>query len=186
MHSEIELLAERAYMEDRKAVCSDLMVDMNMDIAVAAEVVVAAVAAVVDMENVTMRYIANYISNSLSNECNDKIFEQKRKEELKEMQEREKKQRELAKMRLRSKVDYDSDITSLETFARGDYATCPVCYRRCNNISCGCSNPTMFSVVGAMNGASKVLKENKELKQKVEALKKENEELLVKLQPQPQ
>jgi hypothetical protein len=43
-------------MEDRKAVCLDLMVDMDMDIAAAAEVAVAAVAAVVDMENIATCY----------------------------------------------------------------------------------------------------------------------------------
>jgi acyl CoA:acetate/3-ketoacid CoA transferase alpha subunit len=44
-------------MEDKKAVYSDLMVDMDMDIAVAAEVVVVAVAAVVDMENIAASYL---------------------------------------------------------------------------------------------------------------------------------
>jgi len=93
------------------------------------------------------------------------------------MEEREKKQQELAKlMRPRAGSKYDSDITSLEMFASGKYATCPVCFRRPNSISCGCQNPTMFSVSGAMSGASKLLKENKELKQQIATLKQQLEQ----------
>jgi cell shape-determining protein MreC len=128
-----------------------------------------------------MTFLINYVQNKLTEEFNAEYEEKQRQEERKKIEEYHKKQQELEQMRRRS-TRYDSDISSLETFSRGDYATCPVCFRRCNNISCGCSNPTMFSVVGAMNGASKVLKENKELKQKVEALKKENEELLAKVE----
>jgi uncharacterized protein YlxW (UPF0749 family) len=132
---------------------------------------------VVEVSPAYITHVINYVSNKMTEEYNAAYEQKQRERQQILMEERERKQQELAQMRRHVK-GYDSDISSLEKFARGDYATCPVCFRPPRSVSCGCQNPTSFSAVGAMNGASKLLKENKELKKEVATLKQQLEQEL--------
>ena len=117
-------------------------------------------------------YLINYVSNRLTEEFNAKFEAKKREEELKLMEEREKKYREESERRRQTAVNRGA--YQLQTFASRGYV-CPFCYSSMHTLTCSktCQAPNRVDMSDAMKEASKILKENEQLKERIAQLEQQ-------------